>query len=64
MKSLYNKDDSYTDEALELDRLTLAFVRDLMGDYVKMGYSPRQIGQIMIGAVTEEMLLQVIGWNK
>lgn len=51
MKKLFNSDFTYTDEAQELDRNTIAAVENIFDKHTKEGYSPREIEYIMKRAI-------------
>lgn len=51
MAGLYNKDHRYTDDARELDERTDAALRELFNEFVRRGYSPREVSHVMADAV-------------
>jgi hypothetical protein len=60
MKSLYNeKDDTYLKEAFVLDAKTQGAIQPIFDEYVKLGYSTRQISHIMTTAVWECELMHM-----
>jgi hypothetical protein len=45
--SLFDDDNRYTPDATELDSLTHHALEDIFTQFVKKGYSPREIAHIM-----------------
>jgi hypothetical protein len=60
MKSLFNEDERYTPEALEIDETTSNILRTIMLNFKNLGFSIREISHIMqnaiIGIEAEEIL--------
>lgn len=52
MKSLYDKKDRYTEEASHLDSETCRHLYPLMREYVKLGYSAREIAHVITNAIS------------
>lgn len=52
-KHLFDEDYRYTIDAQELDKETIQKVEDLFDEYVKYGYSPREIEYIMYSAIKD-----------
>lgn len=52
MKSLYDKKDRYTEEALHLDNETCRLLFPLMREYAKLGYSAREIAHVVTNAIS------------
>lgn len=53
MKSLYDENGKYTEDAMKLDRETNEAIDDLFNKYVADGYSPREISHVMMATVSE-----------
>lgn len=60
MKSIYDDDIRYSDDASELDDKTTKLVQPLFREYLKLGYNPREICQVIERAVQSEMYLQML----
>lgn len=52
MKSLFDKNDRYTEEALYLDYQSGVLLAPLMREYKKLGYSAREIAHIVTSAIS------------
>lgn len=59
-KSLYNEVHRYTPEAVVLDDDARNLIAPLFKRYAEMGYSPREISQIIQRAVFDIELLEVL----
>ena len=57
--SLYDKDERFTYDAGRLDMETHAKLAPLMQEYIKKGYSVRQIAHVMLGALQSVELEKV-----
>lgn len=54
MKNLYNeKDETYSEETSELDYKVNAAIQPIFDEYVKLGYSIRQISHVMLNTIWE-----------
>lgn len=60
MKSLYDEDWRYNKDAQFLDTETNRAIQPLFQEFVKRGYNPREIAQIMTGVITENCLEAVL----
>jgi hypothetical protein len=61
MKSLYHpKYLSLNEAGQDIDHMTVAAIRDIFEFWVKEGYSPREISQVMQGAIQMEELGAVL----
>jgi len=51
--SLYDKNNKYTSVAHELDQQTFNAVYDVFKDFIRQGYSPREISYTMQNAIRD-----------
>jgi hypothetical protein len=58
-KSLYDSNHRYTPEGSSLDMATTRAVETIFNDYVKKGFSPREISHVM-EAVVRDLELEAI----
>lgn len=58
--SLYDKDNRYTDAALEMNEKGYQALRPIFQHYFNQGYSPREIGHILQGMVHDLELEAVL----
>lgn len=65
MKSLFSEDkhESFTAEAMDLDRRIGAALSPIVDDAVKQGYSLRDVHYIINMTALDLCLSQLIGWN-
>lgn len=64
MKRLFNQNDKYIPEAMDLDTEASKLLRDLFKRWASAGFSVRDISHVVHGAVTEAELTTVLGFNK
>jgi hypothetical protein len=62
MKSLYNESYKYTPDAIELSTETFKTNCNIFQKYLRLGYSPREISQIMQSSINE-LELNTIAWE-
>lgn len=61
MKSLYNKDYRYTQDAMDLDQQTFLALKNIWDKFIAMGYSPREISHVMQDSVRGDLeLIQLL----
>lgn len=52
MKSLFDDNECYTEEAVKLDNEMSSLIKPVVKRYIEMGYSTREIENIIITGVT------------
>ena len=62
MKSLYNESYGYNPDAIELSSETFRANCNIFQKYLRLGYSPREISQIMQSSINE-LELNTIAWE-
>jgi hypothetical protein len=60
---LYDENDKYNSAGDEVDRRIHAAVQPIIDEFVKAGYSPRDIQNVAYGAVLDNILCQLIKWT-
>jgi len=61
MKSLYDEDARYTDDAASIDSATRDALTPILDEWTAKGYSPREIAHLMSAAVQDIELDAVMG---
>jgi ribosome modulation factor len=59
-KSLYDNEFRYTKDAVALSNATHSLLREIFSQYVKKGYSPREIAHLICGEITDLELNAVL----
>jgi hypothetical protein len=62
MKSLYTESYGYNPDAIELSTETFKTNSNIFQKYLRLGYSPREISQIMQSSISE-LELNTIAWG-
>ena len=63
-KSLFDENDKYTQEGLDLSGEVFTAILDVVKKYTALGYSYREIAGIAHGAVVEAECSFGLGWTE
>jgi hypothetical protein len=60
MKSIYNKkDETYSEDANELEHKVATVIQPIFNEYVKLGYPIRQVAHVMLTTIWECELMHM-----
>ena len=61
-KKLYAEDDRYTEVAQALDKDVHAMLKPLFENFIKEGYSARDVSHVIKAAIGDIELETILGW--